>query len=283
MPSRVNWTAVHGDDFRVPEHVPLVDLTAELTAMLGSTDPQLRDALAYRTLATWISRGIYDDLLPGLGDGMAAGLLEGLGRVDDDSVFRRSFSALIINCCIARDTQRPLVPGGKVLDWGDRVATWLLREVDVRGFVPGRGWAHAVAHGADVLGTLAESPHFGPPSSRCCSTSSPSGSRCRWITSSSTASPTGSRPRRSRSCVATGCPPTSSSSGWRRCSPSRRRRRRPMSLHRDPDLDRGNIEAFARALYVQLTLGPRLPPNRADLLLLLVEGLRELNPVLRAE
>ena len=45
------------------------------------------------------------------------------------------------------------------------MATWLLRERDLRGFVPGKGWAHAVAHGADALGTLARSPHVGPPSS----------------------------------------------------------------------------------------------------------------------
>ena len=64
---------------------------------------------------------------------------------------------------IDRDNQRPLVSGGKVLDWGDRIATWLLREVDLRGFVPGKGWAHAVAHGADVLKTLAESPHLSAP------------------------------------------------------------------------------------------------------------------------
>ena len=111
------------------------------------------------TLATWVGRGVYDDLLSGLGDGMAAGLGVGLGEKDTDSVFRRSFSALILGECIARDNKRPLVPGSKVLEWGDRVATWLLRERDLRGFVPGKGWAHAVAHGADALGTLAQSPH----------------------------------------------------------------------------------------------------------------------------
>ena len=101
---------------------------------------------------------MYDDLLAGLGDGMAAGLGVGLGERDTDSVFRRSFSALVLGECIGRDNQRPLVAGSKVLDWGDRVATWLLRERDLRGFVPGKGWAHAVAHGADALGTLAELP-----------------------------------------------------------------------------------------------------------------------------
>ena len=54
--------------------------------------------------------GVYDDLLAGLGDGMAAGLGVGLGERDTDSVFRRSFSALVLAECIARDNDRPLLP-----------------------------------------------------------------------------------------------------------------------------------------------------------------------------
>ena len=78
----------------VPSDRPLGDLTAELTRMLGDTDPETRDGTAYPTLATWVSRGVYDDLLVGLGDGMAAGLGVGLGERDTDSVFRRSFSQM---------------------------------------------------------------------------------------------------------------------------------------------------------------------------------------------
>jgi hypothetical protein len=39
--------------------------------------------------------------------------------------------------------------------------SWYSRERDLRGFVPGKGWAHAVAHGADALGALARSPVLG--------------------------------------------------------------------------------------------------------------------------
>ena len=155
----VNWNRVHDDDFRVPTDRSLADLTAELTGLLGDVDPQRRDRLAYPVLATWIERGVYDDLLPGLGDGMAAGLGVGLGEVEGDRVFRRSFSALILGECISRDSIQPLVPGGKVLEWGDRIATWFLAERDLRGYVPGKGWAHAIAHGADALGVLAGSSH----------------------------------------------------------------------------------------------------------------------------
>ncbi len=152
---------IHDTDFAVPAHRHLSDVTAELTRALGDPDPAVRDALVLPVLGTWLERGVYDDLLVGLGDGMAVGLSSGLGEVGTTSVFRRSSSALVLGWCIERDTEMLLVPSGKVMEWGDRLSTWLLAEQDTRGWVPGSGWAHAVAHGADALGALAGSPHLG--------------------------------------------------------------------------------------------------------------------------
>src|SRR5687768_5275120 len=154
------WNQVQAADFEVPADRPLDDLTAELTTMLGSTRPEVRDGTAYPALATWIDRGVYDDLLSGLGDGMVAGLSVGLGETGTDTVFRRSFSALIVGECLERDNEQQLVPPAKILDWGDRIAVWFLTERDSRGYVADKGWAHAIAHGADAIGALAESPHM---------------------------------------------------------------------------------------------------------------------------
>jgi hypothetical protein len=154
------WDQVQAAGFEVPSDRPLDDLTAELTTMLGSTQPEVRDGTAYPALTTWIERGVYDDLLAGLGDGMVAGLSVGLGDSGTDTVFRRSFSALVLAECLERDNEQHLLTGGKVLDWGDRIAVWFLTEADSRGFVPGKGWAHAVAHGADAIAALGESPHL---------------------------------------------------------------------------------------------------------------------------
>jgi hypothetical protein len=159
--STAYWQQVRSAEMKVPTDRPLADLTAELTTMLGSTDPVERDEIAYPILATWISEGVYDDLLAGLGDGMATGLTQGLGETGTDSVFRRTFSVLVLAECIERDNAESLLPPTKILDWGDRVTGWFVRERDVRGFVPEKGWAHAVAHGADAIRVLADSPHFG--------------------------------------------------------------------------------------------------------------------------
>lgn len=155
------WERVVAEGRRVPEDRPLADLTSELTAMLGDPDPRRRDSIAYDVLATWIDQGVYDELLEGLGDGMATGLRVGLGERDTDTVFRRSFSALVLAECVTRANEAHLLPPEVLLRWGDHVMSWLVRERDLRGFVPGKGWAHAVAHGADALRALAAAPSFG--------------------------------------------------------------------------------------------------------------------------
>lgn len=270
------WKQVVASGLAVPQDRPLGDLTAELTRMLGDTDPEARDGTAYPTLATWVERGVYDDLLAGLGDGMAAGLGVGLGERDTDSVFRRSFSALVLGECIARDNQRPLVPSGKVMEWGDRVATWLLRENDLRGFVPGKGWAHAVAHGADALGTLSASPHVAGneltvlldviadrlllPVDRLFTNGEPDrlAAATMAILRRNVVSMKVLEPWIARIAATAGS--------------------RASYDDRDPHLKGGNAEAFLRALYLQLALGPKPPEVRSDLLLVVVDALRHTNP-----
>ena len=57
--TRAYWSQVKAGGLAVPDDRPLADLTTELTTMLGSPDPSMRDDLAYPTLATWVDRGVY--------------------------------------------------------------------------------------------------------------------------------------------------------------------------------------------------------------------------------
>lgn len=267
------WLEVRATGLSVPSDRPLGDLTAELARMLGEPDPDLRDGIAYPTLATWIQRGVYDDLLPGLGDGMASGLAVGLGERDTSTVFRRSYSALVLSECIARDNQRPLVPGGKVLEWGDRIATWLLRERDLRGYVPGSGWAHAVANGADALAVLAASPHVSKPELTVLLDVIAD----RVLAHTDTLFVSGEPDRLAAATMAVlrrDVLPTSIIEPWiARIAAATTSR----SHHGDPYLLSGNAEAFLRALYLQLSLGKRAPVIRADVLLALVDVFRRSN------
>jgi len=281
--SRGYWQAVQGAGFEVPSDRPLDDLTAELTTMLGSVEPDLRDGTAYPALATWIQRGVYDDLLRGLGDGIVVGLEAGLGEVRSDSVFRRSFSALILAECIARDNAHHLLPGQKVVEWGDRLATWYLREQDTRGFVPGKGWAHALAHGADAIGVLAESPHFAGPELGVLLDVLAE----RLLMTDGDALLAGETDRMAaaamqilrRNVVGIG-----DLERWvQRLGASAGAYGRGVTGE-DPFFTTNLPQAFLRALFVQLSLAASPPAVRPDLLLVVIDALRATNaPLLEAD
>lgn len=271
------WTQVKARGMRVPEDRPLDDLTAELTTFLGSPDPAIRDGLAYAALSAWIGQGTYDDLLAGLGDGMAAGLSVGLGESGTESVFRRSFSVLVLTECITRDNIVQRLPSATLLDWGDRVASWILRERDLRDYVPGSGWAHAVTHGADAIGALAKSRYFGINELTVLldviadRLLLPTDGRFQASEPDRLALATMSVLRRNRV-------PMNVLEPWiRRIAAVASS---PPYVDRNPHLTTGDAEAFLRSLYLQLSIAPRPPEARADLLLALVECLRRSNPYL---
>ncbi len=273
------WKQVHAQGLEVPADRPLDDLTAELTVMLGDADPELRDGTAYPALATWVSRGVYDELLSGLGDGMAAGLRVGIGEVGTDTVFRRSFSALVLAECLARDNAQGLLPAGKVLEWGDCLATWLLREQDTRGWVPGKGWAHAVAHGADGLAVLARSPHVGMAELTVLLDVVAD----RLLLPVDHLFVNGEADRLAGTTMAVlrrDAVPLQVLEPW--VARIANAAARSSYDGRDPHLASGNAEAFLRALYLQLALGPNPPAVRSDLLLVVVDALRHTNPALQA-
>jgi hypothetical protein len=268
------WQQVRSAEMRVPTDRPLADLTAELTTMLGSTDPVERDEFAYPILATWISEGVYDDLLAGLGDGMTAGLTQGLGESGTDSVFRRSFSALVLAECVERDNAESLLPPVKILDWGDRVTGWLVRERDVRGFVPGHGWAHAIAHGADVVRRLADSPHFGLTELTVLLDVI-----ADRVLLETPAPLTSGEP--DRLALATMSVLRRRLVPLRIIEPWLARITAAATTKGGPDLDpyraTANPEAFLRALHIQVAFAPEPIDVRADLLLELVAALRTTN------
>jgi Protein of unknown function (DUF2785) len=138
------------------------ELTPELLSWLGSTDAELRDEFAYPILTGWIERGQYGpDELRGIMGQMLGNLGKGLGERGTDSVFLRSFSALILMEVVARDNAEPFLDKQELRELLAAVLDYLLRERDLRGWVEGPGWAHAVAHTADLLMMLSRSPHVG--------------------------------------------------------------------------------------------------------------------------
>jgi hypothetical protein len=269
------WRQVLERGLEVPTDRPLDELTAELTRMLGSPDPVERDRTAYPALGTWIDRGVYDELLPGLGDGMAAGLEVGLGEQGTDTVFRRAFSVLVLATVIERDTKEFLLPAEQVLRWGDKIVGWYLRERDLRGYVEGKGWAHAIAHGADAIAALAGSRHFGVPELTVLLDVI-----ADRIAISETPLLSGEPDRMTHAVMEVlrrDLVPLSVVEPWVR----RLARMAALDGVRgdgDPYAASNNAQQMLRALYLQLALAPRPPAERADLILMTVDALRATNP-----
>ncbi len=159
--SEAYWQSVMQTGRQVPPDRSLNESTVELVEMLGHPNPRMREEIAYPLLTTWLAQGVYDDLLAGLGDGIVPGLRYGLGHDGDVSVIRRSYSALMLAEILGRDNDEHLMTSATVLEWGDLATSWYVREQDHRGWIPEQGWAHAIAHGADLLAALARSRHFG--------------------------------------------------------------------------------------------------------------------------
>lgn len=151
--------AIAANDFRAPDGTDHWQLTQEMLAHIGSLDPELRDDLIYRTIVKWAGAELYTTdqyrtILNIALDQQHA--FFGLGERDTDSVFTRSFSILASVIPVYGHRHTPFLTPPEVHATLDMVLRYLEGEQDLRGYIEGKGWAHAVAHTADLLDELAQ-------------------------------------------------------------------------------------------------------------------------------
>ena len=158
----VFWQAIIEADYAVPAGSTVAALTAELLAALGATDPVLRDQVALSILADWLAKpGYYTHAeLRAIAAHMGENLRVGIGEIGSDTVFLRSFSALILDCVVDYDTSNPFLASEELQHMLRQALDYLQAERDLRGYVLEKGWAHATAHTADLLSYLARNQHI---------------------------------------------------------------------------------------------------------------------------
>jgi hypothetical protein len=153
-------------DYRIGEGRDYFALALEMAVHIGSPDHELRDDLIYDIFAHWIEADLLDvgqlkQLLDvSLDD---SHLFYRIGESGTDSVFTRSFSSLVIALIIDAHRRHAFLASGELHRVMDEIEDYLGRERDVRGYVDGKGWAHSVAHAADVLAGLAQCPELSAP------------------------------------------------------------------------------------------------------------------------
>jgi hypothetical protein len=161
-PSRADWIALARGGFVLPPGRDAGDLLVEMNPLLASTDPVLRDDVAYSAAERWILREhrVSPAGLRTLLRLWTANLDDGVGSAGDDRVFKRSFSALSLSVIAATDLSTPFLEPAEVNAFFDRVLDYFQRERDLRGFDAVHGWMHTVAHTSDTLKFLARNPRL---------------------------------------------------------------------------------------------------------------------------
>jgi len=156
------WVSVAENDFQVPEGYTLANLTDILFSYLGSIDPDLRDDIAYTVYANWLKREMYssEELISHV-DRLLENLEKGIGETESDTVFLRAFSILFLAEIVHNDNKKTILEKGQIRRILDKGLWYLDAEKDPRGYIPVKGWAHALAHTADLLLVLARNPNTG--------------------------------------------------------------------------------------------------------------------------
>src|SRR5690348_1183366 len=148
---RAYWQAIIANDYKAPAGVDLPQLASELSAMLGSEDPALRDGTAYNILTAWIyTKRQLDDASVRV---LISGWLKNIAAVRSapNSVLLRSFSALMLSVAIALDNAQPFLDEQEFRDVWNGALQYLEAETDLRGYDGRLGWLHSAAHTADLL------------------------------------------------------------------------------------------------------------------------------------
>ena len=156
------WRTIKENKYVIPPgHTP-TSLTAELFDYLGSTDPELRDEIGYEAFANFLERGYYNEEEIAIYiANLLANLEIGIGENETDSVFLRSFSALFLAEIVHNDNKIPRLKKAITKTILEKALWYLAAERDLRGFVPEKGWAHALAHTADLLLVLGKNLNTG--------------------------------------------------------------------------------------------------------------------------
>ena len=158
------WQSIADNHYSVPPNTSAAELSRELSGLLGSPDPRLRDELAYSILTNWIyqSRVLSPDVIRTLMSQWMANLNEQPGSIGTNAVLRRSFSALMLSVAAARDNAQPFLSEAEYRSLLGSALTYLAAEHDLRGYDERLGWIHATAHTADLLKFLARSRYLTP-------------------------------------------------------------------------------------------------------------------------
>lgn len=150
------WISILQNQYQIPEGHSLEELTRTLFGYLSSTDPELRDEIGYTLYANWLKQNVYTkEQVREQAEELLENLEIGIGETGSNSVFLRAFSVLFLAEIVHNDNKKALLEKDQIVRILAKGLWYLSTEEDPRGYVPVKGWAHALAHTADLMLVLA--------------------------------------------------------------------------------------------------------------------------------
>lgn len=157
---KAEWHKIIDNGYQLDDLSKLDDLTDELLGYLKSPDAELRDTIAYGVFARWIITHQYysNGQKIRLVERLIPMLSHDLGKYGDDSIFGRSYAALVLSLLAYQDDRSNFMTESLAHSLLDEARNYLIGERDPRAYVEGKGLANACAHTADLLRFMVRNP-----------------------------------------------------------------------------------------------------------------------------
>ncbi|MDR7268274.1 hypothetical protein J2X20_000903 [Pelomonas saccharophila] len=118
-----------------------------LLPCLGHADPTLRDDIAFEQIAAWARDG---KLQAATLQRLRSDLVAVLDAKPDAAGVHQPFAVLTLAEVARADRLKPFMTAEQRSGLVEQATRFLAGVRDYRGFIPGEGWRHGVAHGADL-------------------------------------------------------------------------------------------------------------------------------------
>lgn len=157
-------TDLKENNFEPANAIDYDSLAMYMFEYIGDTNPILRDGLVYETYMYFCENRLLSDEcmrnLFYLCQDTNHMLLE-LGSQSGDSVFVRSFSILLLVGLVDCHLSASFLTNADILGLQKLLCRCYVLEQNLIGYDDKKGWAHIVAHGADLLAVLAQNGCIG--------------------------------------------------------------------------------------------------------------------------
>ncbi|ALL21022.1 DUF2785 domain-containing protein [Bacillus cereus group sp. TH43LC] len=152
---------IRNNNYIIDDTLHIDPLSYSMLEHIGDTDSYLRDKLIYSTFYHLIKKDYLSHtqlqklLLESIGEKY---LLYKIHSDDEDAVFTRAFTTLLIALIIDADTNHNFLSQTDISNVKDQLILYMNNEHDFRGYVQNHGWAHSIAHASDTFEALVRSP-----------------------------------------------------------------------------------------------------------------------------